>query len=254
MAIIYKIQNKQNGKVYIGQTKRTLDWRLNNSWCGHFPAAFDKNSDGYLHTALRKYGKEAFTYEVIEERDNSSFNDNKDIKVWLDNREIYWISFYKSNQHSFGYNKTKGGSCDYKIAKHNYHSQRMTDYNNKCWSNEEFRKKRSKQVSEQSKRQWSDDNFKVKVSNSLKATYKAKSYEEKHISAMKSVETRRANGTLCHTESSKAKLSKLAKGNTNVKGRIYVHKEGKSRLINPDDYDKFIAEGFMPGRGKVKWS
>ena len=84
MGIIYKIENKLNGKIYIGQSKLTLEERLNNSWHGHFVRAFEQNSNQYIHTALRHYGKDAFTYEVVETVDDAL----------LDEREKYWIAHY----------------------------------------------------------------------------------------------------------------------------------------------------------------
>jgi group I intron endonuclease len=109
MALIYKITNKQNGKVYIGQTKRSLDWRLENDWCGHFQSAFDWNSQTLLCRALRKYGKDGFTYEILEEKDNTSFGSKEDLQVWLYTREKYWIKFYNSFSFEKGYNMTEGG-------------------------------------------------------------------------------------------------------------------------------------------------
>lgn len=254
MAIIYKIQNKQNDKIYIGQTKRTLEWRLNNGWCGHFPAAFEKDSNGYLHRALRKHGKDAFTYEVIEERDNTSFDKTEDVRAWLNEREIYWIDFYKSNRHEFGYNKTSGGSSDHRLANHDYHSERMTEYNNKCWADAEFRKKRSEQVSKQAKRMWNNPEHRVKVISKMRETNSSRTQEEKHMIAMKQVEGRRLNGTLHQSESTKEKLRLAAIGNTNVKGRIYVYKEGKSRMIKVEELESFLSDGWLRGRGKVQWS
>lgn len=254
MALIYKIQNKLDNKIYIGQTKRTLEWRLSNGWCGHFPAAFEKNSKGYFHNALRKYGKNAFSYEILEERDNSSFQKNEDIKAWLDEREIYWITYYKSNEHQYGYNKTKGGSFDYQKADHSYHSKRMTEYNNKCWADSDFREKRSKKVSEQFKKQWKNDAYRTNIIEKMKHTISLKSCEDRHNSAMKSVETKRRLGLLCQTDEAKEKLRKAALGNTNVKGRLYIHKEGKSRMVKPEELERYLSEGWVKGRGKVKWS
>jgi group I intron endonuclease len=54
---IYKLQNKINGKVYIGKTKRTLPVRMkdhrNTSCCT------------YLHRAIKKYGEDAFSKEIL---------------------------------------------------------------------------------------------------------------------------------------------------------------------------------------------
>ena len=54
-------------------------------------------SECKFHKALRKYGKDNFTQEIIEEVDDKL----------LDEREIYWIRFYDSFKH--GYNSTVGG-------------------------------------------------------------------------------------------------------------------------------------------------
>lgn len=131
MAIIYKIQNKQNGKVYIGQTKVSLDWRLENNFCGHFKRALIENSHCKIHNALRKYGKEAFTYEVIEERNNDSFSDRTELKNWLNNREIYWVQYYKSYLSEFGYNMTKGGNM-YLAASNDFKQKISISVKNYC--------------------------------------------------------------------------------------------------------------------------
>lgn len=88
---IYKITNNVNGKVYIGQTIRTLKARFNQH--------IHRTGCTYLHSALQKYGKENFSIQLIEEVP----------KELLDEREIYWISFYDSTNKSKGYNLIKGG-------------------------------------------------------------------------------------------------------------------------------------------------
>lgn len=110
MPCIYKIQNKQNGKIYIGQTRVSLEWRLNSNWRGHFKEAFETKNGKPLYCALRKYGKEGFTYEVIEERSLDSFKDKNEMLSWLDKQEQYWIAYYDSFNENKGYNMTKGGS------------------------------------------------------------------------------------------------------------------------------------------------
>lgn len=103
MGFIYKVTNKTNGKVYIGQTKRTLEVR----WHEHqYYASVCERLPYYstLYSAIRKYGVEAFTIEAIEECDNSLLNE----------REIYWIKEYDSVKR--GYNLEYGGygwlKCD----------------------------------------------------------------------------------------------------------------------------------------------
>lgn len=61
--IIYKITNKINKKIYIGQTTQSLRKR----WYGHI---FTSKHDKYhmaIARAIRKYGKENFEMEQIDE-------------------------------------------------------------------------------------------------------------------------------------------------------------------------------------------
>lgn len=90
--IIYKWTNTINGKIYIGQTVRP-EIRYKR----HLDDAFKNDSQFPFHKALRKYGTDNFTYEVIE----------KVPVAELDERETYWIAYYDS--YSKGYNATKGG-------------------------------------------------------------------------------------------------------------------------------------------------
>ena len=89
---IYKITNKINGKVYIGQS---ID--IKRRWKDH--RTHYKNGKYPLYFAMIKYGIENFSFEVIEECEKEKLND----------REIYWISFYNSNNKNNGYNLTNGG-------------------------------------------------------------------------------------------------------------------------------------------------
>lgn len=91
---IYKITNDINQKVYIGKTTNSIEKR----WQEHKQDAYksrDKNRP--LYNAIRKYGEQHFSIELVEECD---------IAI-LSQREIYWIEEY----HSFsnGYNATLGG-------------------------------------------------------------------------------------------------------------------------------------------------
>lgn len=109
LSYIYKITNKINNKVYIGKTTSTIL----NRWNQHISAAFsDKDKKDYnflLHKAIRKYGKDNFIIEQIEE-----ISEDKE----LSNREMYWINFYHScilEENSNGYNMTYGGEGSLKI-------------------------------------------------------------------------------------------------------------------------------------------
>ncbi len=90
MGVIYKIQNRESGKIYVGQTTRTLEIRMNE----HL-----RHDDTYIEHALKKYGIDAFDVSVIEEYDSEEK---------LNEREIYWISFYNCVRPK-GYNICLGG-------------------------------------------------------------------------------------------------------------------------------------------------
>ena len=98
---IYKITNNINGKVYIGQTIRSLQERLNE----HIAA---KSVIGY---AIRKYGKDNFRIELLEEVEIDK----------IDEREIYWIEFFNSTNKHEGYNISTGGA-----GVHGYHHSDVT--------------------------------------------------------------------------------------------------------------------------------
>lgn len=94
--IIYKITNKINGKVYIGQTIYTLARRKAN----HIKCA--KNGvDRHLYNAMRKYGIENFEFEEIDRADN--IDD-------LNYLETYYIIQYDSVRK--GYNMCYGGDSN----------------------------------------------------------------------------------------------------------------------------------------------
>ena len=99
---IYKIENKITGKVYIGQSV-DIDRRFRTHRYNAYNERDRETYDLYLYTAIRKYGKENFTFTIIEQCD----------KALLNEREKYWIAYYKSNQKEYGYNLSDGGDSRY---------------------------------------------------------------------------------------------------------------------------------------------
>ena len=105
MGYIYKITNRINGCMYIGQTTRTPEYR----WEQHKRNAWYEYKEAYhskFYRAIRKYGTENFDLGVIEECDNDNLND----------REIYWIRYYNTFNTSHGYNCTSGGGSCYVMS------------------------------------------------------------------------------------------------------------------------------------------
>lgn len=98
MVGIYKITNLINKKNYIGQSIN-----IETRWKAHRSRPFQKNCSQYnspLYRAIRKYGLKNFSFEVIEEC----------LKEELNDKEIYYIKKYNSNDLNFGYNLTAGGN------------------------------------------------------------------------------------------------------------------------------------------------
>lgn len=92
---IYCIENRINGKKYIGQAYN-IERRLYEHEY-HLKRGTDHS--GVLQRAVNKYGIENFDFYVLEECDTSEMND----------REIYWISYYQTNNKEYGYNLSRGG-------------------------------------------------------------------------------------------------------------------------------------------------
>lgn len=89
---IYKTTNLINGKIYIGQ--KHSDKFLGNTYLG---------SGKELRKSIIKYGKSNFKVELIEEVET---------KELMDEREIYWISYYHSTNKEIGYNLSEGGNVN----------------------------------------------------------------------------------------------------------------------------------------------
>lgn len=88
---IYKITKKENGKAYIGQSND-----IQRRFSEHQTKGVESRIP--LDIAIQKYGKDAFTYEVIEECSLEELNE----------KEIYWIKFYNTVEN--GYNCSYGGN------------------------------------------------------------------------------------------------------------------------------------------------
>ncbi|YP_009966833.1 homing endonuclease [Salmonella phage Se-J] len=93
--IIYLL--RVNGQPYVGQTRKSFQQRLSE----HLSEARRGNKT-YLYNAIRKYGEESVTYEILEECPVEYLND----------REIFYIDSLEAHFSKGGLNILKGGQID----------------------------------------------------------------------------------------------------------------------------------------------
>ena len=91
---IYKIQNKVNGKIYIGQSKD-----IEKRWNGHRKMSYYRSSSQGtypLYEDMDKYGIDQFDFAIIESSEEWT-------KEELTKREAHWVHYYDSI--NTGYNQ-----------------------------------------------------------------------------------------------------------------------------------------------------
>lgn len=93
--IVYKITNLINGKIYIGK-----DTKNNPKYYG---------SGILIKKAIKKYGKNNFSKEILE---------NCSDENTLNEKEIYWISYFRNISGSCCYNIATGGEGSDNITHH----------------------------------------------------------------------------------------------------------------------------------------
>jgi group I intron endonuclease len=92
---VYLLENKVNGKAYVGCTTKTPEWR----WRKHVHAA--NRDDGFpLHRAIKKYGPESFELSVLERLET---------RDEMHASEVGWIGALGTRDIGNGYNVMPGG-------------------------------------------------------------------------------------------------------------------------------------------------
>lgn len=119
---IYKVTNKSNGMSYIGQSND-----IRRRWREHQNKMNTKNT--LLYQAMREYGKENFSFEVIEECALTELND----------KEKYYINKYNTMTPN-GYNMSTIENMQYKIN-WNIANEIVYDLKNASLTGEEIAKK-----------------------------------------------------------------------------------------------------------------
>lgn len=95
---IYKITNIVNGKCYIGRT--SCFYRRSHNYIYDFNNQRSRQINEYLLRSMLKHGIDKFTFCVIEICDKDEVED----------RELFWMDYFKSASKDFGYNLRKDKS------------------------------------------------------------------------------------------------------------------------------------------------
>lgn len=152
--IIYIARNKINGKCYVGKTTYSFESRKK----AHIRECSRDNPKTHFHKALKKWGLDAFEWEIVETTDNEQK---------LNELEQIYIS--KQNSFIDGYNQTLGGEgqkgwVPSKETRELWSSQRK---GKNPWENRPRIVKEKHIISEEEKRQRKEEKYR-KVSEKLK--------------------------------------------------------------------------------------
>lgn len=150
---VYKITNKINGKMYIGASINISDRKTQ-----HFkPYRVNKYKDSLpLYQAIDKFGRENFSFEIIEETTVDK----------LDEREEHYIKEFNSVKEGYNVVATAHNMNDEEHKK--VHGKFFSEWNKKQWQNEEYRKERSEHSSLVQKERLKDPRYLAEKSKQLK--------------------------------------------------------------------------------------
>lgn len=103
---IYKIENRINKKVYIGQT---IDFNHRIYLHLHY-LNNNRHANEHLQKSWNKYGGENFEICLFDNMTDEVCGLTRDrISNLLNEREKFWIKRYKSSDANYGYNLSEGG-------------------------------------------------------------------------------------------------------------------------------------------------
>ena len=160
----------ESGRRYIGLTQRTMSQR----WSQHVSQSKHAKKLWHFPNAIRKYGKDAFSHEVLEV---CSTLEEANI------REEFWIEHFKTRDSQFGFNIAPGGQ-------HIPHPIRnpmdRPEFREKALANlarandipREVRAQRAKEL-------WKDPDFRERISEMLRNNMADPIIKERAVQRMK---------------------------------------------------------------------
>ena len=192
---IYLTTNNKDGKRYVGQSSFLVEDKPNYIGSG----------SKFLR-AVECHGKENFT-RVILERDITSID-------VLNEREIYWIAYYKTYDNARDYNLTKGGEGNLGY---------ITSVETKA------------KIAVANKKHWEDPEQRAKLSAANKNYFKDPEYRARHSAKMKVI-------TACPEY--RARMSVAKKGTTT----IHNPHTKKIRQVREPILSELLNSGWILGR------
>lgn len=114
---IYIILNNKNGSKYIGQSQNIEKrWRQHKKKLDN-----NKHYNTYLQNSWNKYGKNSFSFMILESCHKNALN----------SREQYWIRYHNTYNNKKHYNLTPGGDSQNNKSKKHKHSKKTKNKTSK---------------------------------------------------------------------------------------------------------------------------
>lgn len=231
---IYKIMCASTGKIYIGQSVR-----MKSRFSVHLAdLKRGKHGNPYMKRAYEKYGKEAFSFSVIEYCEPE----------FLHEREFFWINHFDSGNPEKGFNILKDvnhGKSMISLWANPEFKKKMCIKHKARWEDPEFREKNLKGIREHHKEQ--KEKFGCLAFNTPEAKRKSSEKTHKNPEWLKK-KSELAYKQLENPKYAKENLKRLAEGRKSPK-RAENLKKHNERLALDEDFQKRNSE-----RQKGLWS
>lgn len=229
---IYKRENLLNHKIYIGQHLYQRD-----------EVTLDPNYKGsgkLLKEAFRKYGEEAFTYELIDYADDPQT---------LNEKEIYWIAKYDCLSPK-GYNILLGGQILFPEEQRHERASIAAKARGTGWHHKEETRKK---IAQSNTNYHHTQEAKDKMSKSKMGNTSGRGNKDTFWI------TDGINNYRLHKgepyDTTKFKLGKTWSKETKIKlkenylGKTCVHKDDIIKWVLDEEVDTYLNDGYLLGKG-----
>lgn len=207
---IYCMENKINNKKYIGQTR---DY---NRRVKHHLKYYKTKDNDYLRRSIEKYGIKSFEIYILEECLIEELNE----------KEEYYIDFYKTTQRDFGYNILKGGETPPNFSGKNHSEETKRKMSEKAKGNKHWLGKHHSEETKKIKSELASSTnhyfFGKKRANSSSSYYGV----SRHIDKRSGLKTWRAKISLF--------------------GKVISIGSSKDEIIAAKMYDDFVMKNNLP--------